>query len=112
MGTKSNDARRQPKRPTSSGPQRPPTPLRLFLDRHPAITAAEIGERMRGELDGEAPSPESLSQWSTGSRAPSARAQLAMSMATGGEVAPIDWTRWRAEIERMRRRPQRRRGPQ
>lgn len=63
---------------------------------------------MTPHLDGESPKQESLSQWSTGSRAPSARAQLAMEQATGGEVTPIAWVKWRAEVERLQR--SRRRG--
>lgn len=82
-------------------PPRTKTPLRRYLDSHPGLSASEVGNRMAPSMDGAVPSSASLSQWSTGVQAPSARAQLAMAAATEGEVTPGDWARWRAEVERQ-----------
>lgn len=56
---------------------------------------------MAAGLDGVAPSSASLSQWTNGVSSPSARAQLAMVTATEGEVTPLDWARWGAEVQRQ-----------
>lgn len=76
----------------------PPTPLRIWLDRHEGLTLAAFGDRIDARLRRPAgtTSSASLTQWATGTRCPRAEVQLAMSEETGGEVSPLAWARWEA----------------
>src|SRR5690606_19499954 len=75
---------------------RPVTPLREYLDRH-RLTISAFRAQLAPYLD-PLPTLPAISQWASGRRVPVAHIQMAMMLATHGEVTPLDWARWSASL--------------
>src|SRR5690606_27100440 len=75
---------------------RPATPLREYLDRH-RLTISAFLARLAPHLDS-LPSQPAVSQWASGRRVPLPHIQMAMMLATDGEVTPLDWARWSTSL--------------
>lgn len=72
-----------------------PSPLLTYLRAHPGLKAAELARRMVAA--GYTATASQMSHWKAGNKAPEPAAQLALEVATFGEVTPKHWAEWRRD---------------